>query len=39
MRIYKFLDAKYGLKSILERRLKISRFAKNPPFGGFMVGV
>lgn len=33
MKIYKFLDARYGLKSILERRLKISRLHElNDPF-------
>lgn len=33
MKVYKFLDSKYGLKSIIERRLKISRFDDlNDPF-------
>jgi hypothetical protein len=26
MRVYKFLDAKFGLKSLAEKRLKILRF-------------
>ena len=33
MRVYKFLDAKYGLKSLEEKRLKISRLDElNDPF-------
>lgn len=33
MKVYKFLDSKFGLKSIIERRLKISRFDDlNDPF-------
>lgn len=33
MRLYKFIDAKYGLKSLAERRLKISRLDdQNDPF-------
>jgi hypothetical protein len=33
MKVYKFLDSKFGLKSINERRLKISRFDDlNDPF-------
>jgi hypothetical protein len=33
MKVYKFLDSKFGLKSITERRLKISRFDDlNDPF-------
>lgn len=33
MRVYRFLDAKYGLKSLLEKRLKISRLHElNDPF-------
>lgn len=33
MRVYKFLDAKYGMKSLAEKRLRISRFDDlNDPF-------
>jgi hypothetical protein len=33
MRVYKFLDAQYGLKSLVEKRLKISQFDDlNDPF-------
>jgi hypothetical protein len=33
MKVYKFLEAKYGLKSLVEKRLKISRFDDlNDPF-------
>jgi hypothetical protein len=33
MRVYKFIDAQYGLKSLVEKRLKISRFDDlNDPF-------
>ncbi|HEY2392241.1 MAG TPA: DUF2971 domain-containing protein [Candidatus Angelobacter sp.] len=33
MKVYKFLDSKFGMKSILERRLKISRINElNDPF-------